>query len=30
MSRPSTEAAYLAGLVPPSVAATALRRRTVL
>lgn len=30
MSRPSSEAAYLAGLVPPSVAATGVHRRAVL
>src|SRR6059058_2765415 len=30
MSRPQTEAEYLARLVPPSVAGTSLRRRSVL
>ncbi len=30
MSRPSTEAQYLAGLVPPSVAATGIGRRSLL
>jgi multiple sugar transport system substrate-binding protein len=30
MSRPQSEAEYLARLVPPSVAATSMRRRSVL
>lgn len=30
MNRPSSEAAYLAGLVPPSVAGTSMARRSVL